>query len=581
MLRAKHPITIKPIRWLTVILLILTHLFVHQAQAQVSSQKGWFTVDFDAGCLPLNVTLTNTGVRSGSLFVDFMGDGSDPFSNTGFTSTFDPTETLTTIYTTAGTFLIRVVDQSGAGAIEDRFDFIEINVFEAVAPTFTATLCNNNQVVLNFDFGLDNYDFYEIDFGDGSPTVIFDKSGSSETNFLYATQGSYNIQVSGKLTSGSDVSCGISPQLTVNTLHSIPTPEVTGLTLLDEQTLELSYASLTDNITYRLLLSVNGSAFTPVADIDPIANPDNFTHMLGTATANTADLQFQIGAYEACGVVENFSNIIRNVRTEYTASYLNINQFTLTTTWETSHISTEIQSVSLFFDGTEEMVTTAASGENDKELASCLDLSPYYYQVNLNGAFSRSLTIVPDLSTRTLTPPVLSGLTGRLAGSAVILSYDQAPVSAAEYRIFTVGTSGPELIGTTSSFNFTANDFNLTGSEVCFVVSYVDDCGFESPKSEEICFEFTPTLILPNAFSPNGDMQNDTFGVPIGVYPDFQMQIFNRWGKLIYLSRDANQAWNGAFNGQPVQAGKYVYRINYNFTPNSPVSLTGSITLIR
>lgn len=582
MQRAKHPITLTLKHKIPVFVLIwMSLLTIPDIQAQISSQKGWFTVDFDAGCSPLDVRLTNTGVRSGSLFVDFMGDANDRFSNVGFTDTFDPTEVLATTYNSPGTFLIRVVDQSGAGAIEDRFDFIEITVLEPVAPVYTVALCNNNRVVLTFDFGQDNYDFYEIDYGDGTAISTLDKSGSSETSYTYATQGNYTIEVSGKLNTGSDISCGTSPAQVVNTIESIPTPEITALTVLDEQTVEVSYAALTDNINYSLLLKIDNNPFNIVATIDPVLNPTSFTYTLGTPVANTLDLQFQVSAVEACGVVQTFSQIIHNVKTSYSAGYLNGNEPTITTNWNTSHTATEINAVSFVFDGIAEPVTNAPSGEYRKVLGNCSDVRPYSYEVSLNGAISRSITVLPDYSINGLNPPFTTGLQGRLAGSAVILSYDEAPVPTSEYRIYVSSPTGRVLVGTTSGLNFTVDDFDVTDSEVCFVVSYVDDCGFESRFTDEVCFEFSPVLRLPNAFSPNGDTENDTFGVPTGVYPDFQMLIFDRWGRLVYSSNDPDSPWDGFINGQAAPIGTYVYRINYNFTPNSPVSLTGSITLIR
>ncbi|MCE7997204.1 MAG: gliding motility-associated C-terminal domain-containing protein [Roseivirga sp.] len=582
MLGAKHLITLINKHWIAVAVTILAvFLASPHSQAQTSSQKGWFTVNFDAGCFPLDITLTNTGLRPGALFVDFMGDAGDPFSNIGFTNTFNPTETLTTTYSSAGTFLIRVVDQSGAGAIEDRFDFIEINVLEATAPVYTTALCNNNRVVLTFDFGQDSYDFYEIDFGDGTPVTVFDKSGSSETAYTYAVQGNYTIQVSGKLNTGSDINCGNSPPQMISTIQSIPTPQITMLTMLDEQTVEVTYETLTENINYELLLKIATNPFNSVANIDPVANSNTFSYTLSSPIANIQDLQFQLGAVEACGVVQNFSNIVRNVRTFYSADYLNGNELTISSSWFTDHTAAELTGVNFVFDGTPESVNTAPSGEYRKILANCIDVRPYYYEVTLNGAVSRSITLLPDFSINGLSPPRTSGLQGRLAGAAVILTYDEAPVPTGEYRIYRSTPTARDLAGTTTGLIFTVEDFELTDSEVCFVVTYVDDCGFESVPTEEICFEFSPVLRLPNAFSPNGDSHNDTFGVPTGVYPDFQMLIFNRWGRMVYSSNSPSQHWDGFINGQAAPIGSYVYRINYNFTPNSPVSLTGSITLIR
>ena len=80
---------------------------------------------------------------------------------------------------------------------------------------------------------------------------------------------------------------------------------------------------------------------------------------------------------------------------------------------------------------------------------------------------------------------------------------------------------------------------------------------------------------LPNVFSPNGDGHNDRF-IPIGYKgaPGL-MEIYNRWGQLIFSTHNLAQGWNG--NGAP--DGTYFYIV----TPDEPGSnaLTGHITLIR
>ncbi|MGZ3904966.1 MAG: PKD domain-containing protein, partial [Bacteroidia bacterium] len=68
---------------------------------------------------------------------------------------------------------------------------------------------------------------------------------------------------------------------------------------------------------------------------------------------------------------------------------------------------------------------------------------------------------------------------------------------------------------------------------------------------------------IPNAFTPNGDGNDDFFtglGTAIG---DFEMMIFDRWGNLVYKSNDYNQPWDGKLKqkGDIVQEDVYVYKI--------------------
>ena len=56
-------------------------------------------------------------------------------------------------------------------------------------------------------------------------------------------------------------------------------------------------------------------------------------------------------------------------------------------------------------------------------------------------------------------------------------------------------------------------------------------------------------VFVPTAFTPNGDGLNDYFG-PLGKVPDdFSMQIFNRYGEMVFKSSSMNSRWNGIYKG--------------------------------
>lgn len=64
-------------------------------------------------------------------------------------------------------------------------------------------------------------------------------------------------------------------------------------------------------------------------------------------------------------------------------------------------------------------------------------------------------------------------------------------------------------------------------------------------------------LIYPTAFSPNGDGLNDTFGVTARFIDKFHLQVFNRWGELIYYSENPDERWDGTHKGVTVPTGTY------------------------
>jgi gliding motility-associated-like protein len=66
----------------------------------------------------------------------------------------------------------------------------------------------------------------------------------------------------------------------------------------------------------------------------------------------------------------------------------------------------------------------------------------------------------------------------------------------------------------------------------------------------------------PNTFTPDGDEHNQSWGIHIGgldIY-NFELLIFNRWGELIWESRDPSVSWDGTYKGQIVPEGTYVWR---------------------
>jgi gliding motility-associated-like protein len=92
-------------------------------------------------------------------------------------------------------------------------------------------------------------------------------------------------------------------------------------------------------------------------------------------------------------------------------------------------------------------------------------------------------------------------------------------------------------------------------------------------------------LDIPNAFTPGADGSNQYF-IPTNTLSSgltsFSMNIFNRWGELVFAtSRIDSRGWDGQFGGKPQPMGTYVYQINAVFKNAERKSWTGNITLIR
>jgi len=74
-------------------------------------------------------------------------------------------------------------------------------------------------------------------------------------------------------------------------------------------------------------------------------------------------------------------------------------------------------------------------------------------------------------------------------------------------------------------------------------------------------------LYIPNTFTPDGNQFNNDFRISTVGIKAIQIQLYNRWGELIFEAFDPKFIWDGTYNGRIVNNGTYTYKIN--FTTNS------------
>jgi gliding motility-associated-like protein len=96
-----------------------------------------------------------------------------------------------------------------------------------------------------------------------------------------------------------------------------------------------------------------------------------------------------------------------------------------------------------------------------------------------------------------------------------------------------------------------------------------------------------PELIyyVPNAFTPNGDEHNQQFK-PVMVCDydplDYQFEVYNRWGEIVFQSFDPNAGWDGLYNGRPAEEGVYLWRLAFkSMDKNDKKQLTGHFSMLK
>jgi gliding motility-associated-like protein len=86
-------------------------------------------------------------------------------------------------------------------------------------------------------------------------------------------------------------------------------------------------------------------------------------------------------------------------------------------------------------------------------------------------------------------------------------------------------------------------------------------------------------LYIPSAFTPDGDGKNDTWKIPF-LDPAYNatVDVFNRYGQLVYHTSGAIVSWDGKYNGVQQPSGSYIYLITFKI---NNLKIKGTVTLIR
>jgi gliding motility-associated-like protein len=177
----------------------------------------------------------------------------------------------------------------------------------------------------------------------------------------------------------------------------------------------------------------------------------------------------------------------------------------------------------------------------------------------------------------------------------VFVSYTSSPVSTLDHQVefieycFEKEAAAVLIAGNTSANQYlwsptgsTSNQITVDSAGIYSVTITSDNCSILD--SVEITTFCHPALYVPSGFTPDGDGRNDHFEVR-GNVEAYEMNIFNRWGELVFSSSDINTSWNGMYQKHMAQVEVYVYQIHYQILGKKSQLLykyqVGTVSLIR
>ncbi len=99
--------------------------------------------------------------------------------------------------------------------------------------------------------------------------------------------------------------------------------------------------------------------------------------------------------------------------------------------------------------------------------------------------------------------------------------------------------------------------------------------------TDSVLVTVVPNVVIPTGFTPNGDGWNDAWIIDfIELFPDCEVEVYNRWGEQLFRSVGYRKPWDGRYNGGFVPVGTYYYVIKLN-DERFPEPYTGPLTVIR
>ncbi|MBL4592238.1 MAG: gliding motility-associated C-terminal domain-containing protein [Flavobacteriales bacterium] len=181
-------------------------------------------------------------------------------------------------------------------------------------------------------------------------------------------------------------------------------------------------------------------------------------------------------------------------------------------------------------------------------------------------------------------------VTGACAYSDTIcVTVDPLPIANAGFDV-TIFDGASTTLNATGGFTYTwtpgtdLSDSTISNPIASPTVTTTYYVTVTSPNgciaTDSVIVTVLPNIIFPDGISPNGDGANDVWIIDfIEQFPNNVVEIYNRWGELLFHADGYLQDWDGTYNGEELPIGTYYYIIDLHEESIKP--FTGPLTILR
>ncbi|MGB0887724.1 MAG: PKD domain-containing protein [Vicingaceae bacterium] len=513
-----------------------------------------FSTNTTGGCHPLPVSYTNTTI-GGALYGWDMGDG----------TTFDTLDlTFDHIYTNTTGIQQNPTVQLFAESIYGCRDTATQNI--TVYPNITAIFeydtagCSPFNVnFLDLSVGGLNYTW---DFGDGSPI-----ENTQHPNHEYINTTANDVNFTATLIIESVFGCFDTVQ---NIITVFATPDVAFTPTPLTQTYPNATVSFTNNSfigpwLYSWDFGDNNFSSTQ--------NPPNHTYstwgtyniQLVANSPNCADTTTQSITIIPPIPIANFQGPATGCR-PLSVQFTNFSSYGNTYLWDFGDggVSTQFEPEYTFYNPGTYTVTLTVIGDGGQDVQVKQQIIEVYQNPSAFFTASPTTVFIPN-------EPVLFFNLSNFANT-YLWDFGDGNTSNEEFPEHTYIQQGVYDIMLVASTQNNCRD------------TFVLDAGVEALTKGDIS--------IPNAFTPNPnggngglftnqDTDNDVFHPIVVGADEYELNIFNKWGELIFISTDVNIGWDGYYRGDLSKQDVYIYKVEVRFIDGRTDSFVGDVTLLR
>jgi gliding motility-associated-like protein len=173
------------------------------------------------------------------------------------------------------------------------------------------------------------------------------------------------------------------------------------------------------------------------------------------------------------------------------------------------------------------------------------------------------ITIQPDAGADLILceDDIIPSLNGTTASGGTLTWFDDATLT--------------NTVGTGTSFI----PFDISGTTTYYLTESLLGCN-TNPDTINVTIEMCDSLYIPTGFTPDGDGANDEWVIPgLNVlYPNNTVQVYGRWGGLLFESQGYATPWDGTNNGKKMPLGSYYFVIDLG---DESEAIKGTVTIIE